>query len=369
MNADLDLLFKELAQSCPEIWESMGKLWNLMPWYSQTLSMVGILGLRLHLVILHVLEHWPSHVSLFREHVKGHVCHRLDSVRLLALRAETSTSALAAAGLSSGINLQLLQEFWDWLKYCNQTQLHTTTMTSRFKHFQTFSSGLSGSSDLVLLAICQLRRLNETIALVPSPGNPTRQRFPHHPPRGTWSMHGESGSFASSPKIHHKCSMYKYMYSIAFFQPIKKTLKHIKIPCVFVFFKIIPGEQRIQSSKVESKETPNHQSRKSFWVIQSCLFWLSMQLLPELRSVQHTNCDSTARKLTIPRITSLEESESQSANTQLQEPSKGREWAKMLKSDEMKWVKRVRHVQKANSWGATSCIPTGTAPLGQQEMR
>ena len=118
MNADLDLLFKELAQSCPEIRESMGKLWNFSAVKSDAmilpiLSMVGILGLRLHLVILHVLEHWPSHVSLFREHVKGHICHRLDSVRLLALRAETSTSALAAAGLSSGINLQLLQEFCD----------------------------------------------------------------------------------------------------------------------------------------------------------------------------------------------------------------------------------------------------------------
>ena len=118
MNADLDLLFKELAQSCPEIRESMGKLWNFSAVKSDAmilpiLSMVGILGLRLHLVILHVLEHWPSHVSPFREHVKGHICHRLDSVRLLALRAETSTSALAAAGLSSGINLQLLQEFWD----------------------------------------------------------------------------------------------------------------------------------------------------------------------------------------------------------------------------------------------------------------
>lgn len=207
-------------------------------------------------------------------------------------------------------------------------------MTSRFKHFQTFSSGLSGSSDLVLLAICQLRRLNETIELVPSPGNPTRQRFPHHPPRGTWSMHGESG------RLFWKCSfaqmeyVYTYMYSIAFFQPIYQNT--VKIPCVFVFFKIIPGEQRLQSSKVESKETPNHQSRKSFWVIQSCLFWLSMQLLPELRSVQHTNCDSTARKLklTIPRMTSLEESESQSKNTQLQEPSKGRQWAKTL---EIRW--------------------------------
>ena len=159
------------------------------------------------------------------------------------------------------------------------------------------------------------------------------------------------------------------MYSIAFFQPIYQNT--VKIPCVFVFFKIIPGEQRLQSSKVESKETPNHQSRKSFWVIQSCLFWLSMQLLPELRSVQHTNCDSTARKLklTIPRITSLEESESQSANTQLQEPSKGRQWAKTL---EIRWSEMSetcktrakskllrRHLMHPN-WNCTPW-PTGDA--------
>ena len=117
MNADLDFLFKELAQSCPEIRESMGKLWNFSAVKSDAmilpiLSTVGILGLRLHLVILHILEHRPSHVLLFREHVKGHICHRLDPVRLLALRAQTSTSALAAAGLSSGTNLQL-QEFCD----------------------------------------------------------------------------------------------------------------------------------------------------------------------------------------------------------------------------------------------------------------
>ena len=159
------------------------------------------------------------------------------------------------------------------------------------------------------------------------------------------------------------------MYSIAFFQPIYQNT--VKIPCVFVFFKIIPGEQRLQSSKVESKETPNHQSQKSFWVIQSCLFWLSMQLLPELRSVQHTNCDSTARKLklTIPRITSLEESESQSANTQLQEPSKGRQWAKTL---EIRWSEMSetcktrakskllrRHLMHPN-WNCTPW-PTGDA--------